>query len=69
MNASNENHDPTQLDDFPDRLIDVALSELVGRKSPPDLCAQISAATTFRPMAVVAPAMRLLLPTTSVSPT
>src|SRR2546423_15738 len=59
MNASPENHDSAQLDDLPDRLIDVALAELIGGKSPPDLSAQITAATTFRPTAVVAPAPRM----------
>ena len=53
MNASNQNHDPTQSDDLPDRLVDLALSELVGGNAPPDLSSRI-AATTFRQTAAVA---------------
>ncbi len=44
MNPSPENQDATQFDDLPDRLIDLGLSELVGRKTPPDLSARILAA-------------------------
>ena len=45
MNTSNETHDLTQPADHADRLLDVALSELVGGNLPPDLSARISAAT------------------------
>src|SRR5438034_8346953 len=53
MNASNQNHDPTAPDDLPDRLVDLALSELVGGNVPPDLSSRIAAAT-FRQTAAVA---------------
>ena len=44
MNASNENHEPTTVDDFHDRLIDRGLAEVVGNDVPPDLSARILAA-------------------------
>ena len=52
MNASNQNHDPTQSDDLPDRLVDLALSELIGGNAPPDLSSRIAAATFRQPAAV-----------------
>lgn len=55
MNASHENQDPTNSDDLSDRLLNVALSELVGGNVPPDLSARIAAAKV-RPAAVVAQA-------------
>jgi Ca-activated chloride channel family protein len=44
MNASNDNHEPTTLDDFCDRLADRGLAEIVGREIPPDLRERILAA-------------------------
>src|SRR5215216_6815583 len=52
MNTSNENRDPTQPDDLSDRLVDVALAELLGGAAPPDLSAQIVAATSRQPAAI-----------------
>ena len=52
MNTSNQNHDPTQSDDLPDRLVDLALSELIGGNTPPDLSSRIAAATFRQPAAV-----------------
>jgi secreted protein with Ig-like and vWFA domain len=52
MNNSNQNHDLTQSDDLPDRLVDLALSELIGGNAPPDLSSRIAAATFRQPAAV-----------------
>src|SRR6188508_422947 len=52
MNTSNENHDPTKIEDLHDRLLDVSLAELVGGSSPPDLSSRIAAATFRQPAAV-----------------
>src|SRR4051812_27561506 len=51
MNASNQNHE-AQTDDHPDRLLDLALSEIVGGHAPPDLSSRIAAATFRQPAAV-----------------
>jgi len=44
MSATNENHEPVQNDDRHDRLIDAALTEVVGGHAPPDLSSRIMAA-------------------------
>ncbi|HJQ82154.1 MAG TPA: von Willebrand factor type A domain-containing protein [Lacipirellulaceae bacterium] len=44
MNAHNENQDLANLDDGHDRLIDVALREVVGNETPTDLSSRILAA-------------------------
>jgi secreted protein with Ig-like and vWFA domain len=44
MSAANENHEPVQIDDLHDRLMDIALTETVGGKTPPDLSSRIAAA-------------------------
>jgi Ca-activated chloride channel family protein len=49
MNTSNQNHDPAQPHDLPDRLVDLALSELIGGNTPPDLSSRIAAATLRQP--------------------
>jgi Ca-activated chloride channel family protein len=54
MNASNENQDPANLDDGHDRLIDIALREVVGNETPPDLSARILAADPSPAAATVA---------------
>ena len=36
MNESNQNHEPTTIDDLHDRLVDRALAEVVGDETPPD---------------------------------
>src|SRR5688572_14469591 len=46
MNASNENQEPSTLDELHDRLIDNSLRELVGNESPPDLSARLLAANS-----------------------
>jgi secreted protein with Ig-like and vWFA domain len=55
MNASNENHEPATVDELQDRLIDVALREVVGHEAPPDLSAQILAGA-IRPAAATSKA-------------
>jgi Ca-activated chloride channel family protein len=52
MNASNQTHDPPAPDDLPDRLVDLALSELIGGNTPPDLSSGIAAATFRQPAAI-----------------
>jgi secreted protein with Ig-like and vWFA domain len=52
MNTSNENHELAKIDDLPDRLVDLALSELIGGNTPPDLSSRIAAATFRHPAAV-----------------
>jgi secreted protein with Ig-like and vWFA domain len=44
MSAANENHEPVQLDDLHDRLLDTALAEVTGQRVPPDLSGRITAA-------------------------
>ncbi len=56
MTASNENQDPANLDDTNDRLIDIALREVVGNESPPDLSARILVANVSPAAATVAAA-------------
>jgi secreted protein with Ig-like and vWFA domain len=58
VNASNENHDPSQSDDPRDRLIDVALAELIGGQAPPDLTSQIAATANIRQLAATRQAPR-----------
>src|SRR3954447_22178702 len=41
MNAPNQNHNVTLTGDHPDRLIDIALAELVGGATPPDLTSRV----------------------------
>src|SRR4051812_14859346 len=53
MNTPNETHDFAQPADPPDRLVDLALTELVGRSAPPDLSSRIAAATFRQTAAVV----------------
>src|SRR4051794_27265721 len=53
MNTPNETHDFAQPADPPDRLVDLALTELVGRNAPPDLSSRIAAATFRQTAAVV----------------
>ncbi len=53
MNAPNENHAPTTTDDLHDRLLDVALTEVIGGKTPPDLQSRI--AHTFQEEQLVTP--------------
>ncbi len=56
MSAVNENHEPVQLDDLHDRLLDTALAELIGQRVPPDLSGRIAtvheAARATRPEVV-----------------
>jgi Ca-activated chloride channel family protein len=52
MNTTNQNHDSTTPEDLPDRLVDLALSELVGGHAPPNLSSRIAAATFRQPAAV-----------------
>ncbi|HEX2475938.1 MAG TPA: hypothetical protein VHK01_14405, partial [Lacipirellulaceae bacterium] len=54
MNASNENQDPANLDEQHDRLIDIALREVVGNEAPPDLSSRILAANLSPAAASVA---------------
>ena len=49
MNASHENQNPSQPDDLADRLLDVALAELVGGSVPPDLSSRIAADRVRQP--------------------
>src|SRR6478672_4546150 len=56
MNTSHENHDPTNSVDLHDQLLDVALHELVGGATPPDLSTRIAAATSRQPAAQSTPA-------------
>src|SRR4051794_2174988 len=51
MNTSNDNHDPTSIDELHDRLVDLGLSELIGGAAPPDLSSRIAAATFRQPAA------------------
>ena len=44
MNDANENHATSHIDDLHDRLLDTALVELAGGKTPPDLSARITTA-------------------------
>ena len=37
MNTSDENTEPTAIDEYHDRLIDRGLAELLGNETPPDL--------------------------------
>ena len=53
MNASHENHQPTPTDDLHDRLLDVALTELISGHTPPDLSSRIAAALQPTPVARV----------------
>jgi Ca-activated chloride channel family protein len=46
MNTSNQNYDTTAPNDLPDRLVDLALSELVGGNAPPDLSSRITTAAS-----------------------
>ncbi len=41
MNETNPNHEPSNLADLHDRLLDRALAETIGGETPPDLTAQI----------------------------
>jgi len=41
MNDSHQNHDPATLADLHDRLMDHALTEVIGGEAPPDLTAKI----------------------------
>src|SRR5436190_16957119 len=52
MNTSNQDHDLTTTNDVPDRLVDLALSELIGGDTPPDLSSRIATATFRQPAAV-----------------
>jgi hypothetical protein len=45
MNASNENQEPANLDQQHDRLLDIALREVVGNEAAKDLTPRILAAT------------------------
>ena len=58
MNASHENHQPTPTDDLHDRLVDVALTELISGHTPPDLSQKITAAFEQAPMPTPALATR-----------
>jgi Ca-activated chloride channel family protein len=55
MNSPHENHEPLTVEELHDRLIDGALTELIGRQVPPDLSARVLAADDQRR---VAPAPR-----------
>jgi Ca-activated chloride channel family protein len=44
MNTSDENTQPTKIDEYSDRLIDRGLAELVGGETPPDLSGRICSA-------------------------
>jgi Ca-activated chloride channel family protein len=46
MNTSDENTQPTKIDEYNDRLIDRGLAELVGGETPPDLSGRICSAAT-----------------------
>jgi Ca-activated chloride channel family protein len=50
MNTPIQNSDLIRRDDLTDRLIDTALAELIGGATPPDLSAQIAAATSRQPV-------------------
>ena len=45
MNIQNDNHAPSSIDEPQDRLVEVALMELVGGAMPPDFSARILAAS------------------------
>src|SRR5262245_51604522 len=51
MSATNENHEPTAIDDLHDRLVDRGLTEIVGRETVPNLSARILAAAVPTPAA------------------
>jgi Ca-activated chloride channel family protein len=52
MNTSDENTQPTKIDEYSDRLIDRGLAELIGGDTPPNLSGRIcSAATASMPTA------------------
>src|SRR5262245_151884 len=53
MNPTNENHEPTAVDDLSDRLVDRGLTEIVGRETVPNLSARILAATVPAPAATI----------------
>jgi Ca-activated chloride channel family protein len=57
MSSPNQNHEPVQLDDLSNRMVDVALAELVGGHAPPDLSNRISA-ENIRQTASARPAPR-----------
>src|SRR4051812_41753200 len=52
MNTFHQIEELPQPDDHPDRLLDVALAELVGGAAPPDLSSRIAATTSRQPAAV-----------------
>src|SRR6476469_7420426 len=52
MNTSHENQDPRHPDDLPDRLVDIALAELVGGSVPPDFSSRIAAGRVRQPAAL-----------------
>src|SRR5687767_6978439 len=53
MNTSDENTQPTKIDEYSDRLIDRGLSELIGHETPPNLTGRIfSTATASMPAPV-----------------
>ena len=58
MSAANENHEPVQIDDLHDRLMDIALTEAVGGKAPPDLSSRIMAAQKPRESRGRSPTLR-----------
>src|SRR5262245_57159108 len=53
MNPTNENHEPTAVDDLSDRLVDRGLTEIVGRETVPNLSARILAAAVPAPAATI----------------
>jgi Ca-activated chloride channel family protein len=62
MTASNENQDPTHIDEQHDRLIDIALREVVGGEASPDVSARILAANLSPAVATVGAASRAAQP-------
>ncbi|HEY3395640.1 MAG TPA: hypothetical protein VGK58_23260, partial [Lacipirellulaceae bacterium] len=62
MTTSNENQDPITVDEQHDRLIDIALREVVGNETPPDLSAKILAANLSPAAASVGAASRAAQP-------
>jgi Ca-activated chloride channel family protein len=62
MNAPNEKQESANLDEQYDRLIDIALREVAGNESPPDLSARILAANLSPVAATVGAAVRAVSP-------
>jgi Ca-activated chloride channel homolog len=56
MSTLNEHHEPVQPDDLHDRLLDVALTEVAGGQTPPDLSVRILAARDAARLAKPQPA-------------